>query len=79
MYEIWHQRAYIAWMLLICFFCVNFMVSELGFLVLILQTSHHWANTGVVERVSFSMLECGVHDKLHISSADWLDFLLHLA
>ena len=24
--------------------------------------------------VSFSRLECGVHDKLHISSADWWIF-----
>ena len=23
--------------------------------------------------LSFSRLECGVHDKLHISSADWWD------
>ena len=30
----------------------------------------------MVERVSFSRLECGVHDKLHISSADWWDVLL---
>ena len=27
----------------------------------------------------FSRLECGVHDKLHISSADWWDLLLLLA
>ena len=37
------------------------------FLVLILQTAHLWANTGVVFReLSFSRLECGVHDRLHI-------------
>ena len=33
----------------------------------ILQTAHLWANTGVVFReLSFSRLECGVHDRLHI-------------
>ena len=37
-----------------------------AFLVPILQTAHLWANTGVVERVSFSRLECEVHDRLHI-------------
>ena len=26
--------------------------------------------------LSFSTLECGVHDKLHISSAEWWDLLL---
>ena len=37
------------------------------FLVSILQTTHLWANTGVVFReLSFSRLECGVHDRLHI-------------
>ena len=29
--------------------------------------------------LSFSRLQCGVHDKLHISSADWWDLLLPLA
>ena len=29
--------------------------------------------------LSFSRQECGVHDKLHISSADWWDLLLPLA
>ena len=29
--------------------------------------------------LSFSRLECGVHDKLHISSADWWNILLPLA
>ena len=29
--------------------------------------------------LSFSRLECGVHDKLHISSAEWWDILLPLA
>ena len=29
--------------------------------------------------LSFSRLECGVHGKLHISSADWWDLLLPLA
>ena len=29
--------------------------------------------------LSFSRLECGVHDKLHISSAGWWDLLLPLA
>ena len=29
--------------------------------------------------LSFSRLECGVHDRLHISSADWWDRLLTLA
>ena len=29
--------------------------------------------------LSFSRLVCGVHDKLHISSADWWDLLLPLA
>ena len=29
--------------------------------------------------LSFSRLECGVHDMLHISSADWWDLLLPLA
>ena len=34
---------------------------------LVLQTAHLWANTGVVFReLSFSRLECGVHDRLHI-------------
>ena len=32
-----------------------------------------------LRELSFSRLECGVHDKLHISSADWWDLLLHLA
>ena len=37
------------------------------FSVSILQTAHLWANTGVVFReLSFSRLECGVHDRLHI-------------
>ena len=37
------------------------------FLDSILQTAHLWANTGVVFReLSFSRLECGVHDRLHI-------------
>ena len=38
------------------------------FLVLsILQKANLWANTGVVVReLSFSRLECGVHDRLHI-------------
>ena len=36
-------------------------------LVSILQTAHLWANTGVVFReLSFSRLECGVHDRLPI-------------
>ena len=36
-------------------------------LVSILQTAHLRANTGVVFReLSFSRLECGVHDRLHI-------------
>ena len=42
--------------------------SRLTILVSILQTAHIWANTGV-----FRQLYCGVHDKLHISSADWRD------
>ena len=29
-----------------------------------------------LRELSFSRLECGVHDKLHISSADWWDLLL---
>ena len=29
--------------------------------------------------LSFSRLECRIHDKLHISSADWWDLLLPLA
>ena len=32
-----------------------------------------------LRELSFSRLECGVHDKLHISSADWWDRLLPLA
>ena len=41
--------------------CINL------FLVSILQTAHLWANKGVVFReLSFSRLECGVHDRLHI-------------
>ena len=37
------------------------------FLVSIFQTAHLWANTGVVFReLSFSRLECGVNDRLHI-------------
>ena len=32
-----------------------------------------------LRELSFSRLECGVHDKLHISSADWWDILLPLA
>ena len=33
----------------------------------VLQTAHLWANTGVVFReLSFSRLECGLHDRLHI-------------
>ena len=37
------------------------------FLVSILQIAHLWANTGVVFReLSYSRLECGVHDRLHI-------------
>ena len=37
------------------------------FLVSILQTAHLWANTGVVFReLTFSRLEYGVHDRLHI-------------
>ncbi len=46
----------------------------------ILQTAHTRANTVQWFReVSFSRLECGVHDKLQISSADWWDLLLPLA
>ena len=44
-----------------------------------LQTAHLWANTGVVFReLSFSRLECGVHDRLHILPPVW-DLLLPLA
>ena len=32
-----------------------------------------------LRELSFSRLECGVHDKLHISSADCWDILLPLA
>ena len=32
-----------------------------------------------LKELSFSRLECGVHAKLHISSADWWDILLRLA
>ena len=32
-----------------------------------------------LRELSFSRLECGVHDRLHISSADWWDLLLPLA
>ena len=32
-----------------------------------------------LKELSFSRLECGVHDKLHISSADWWDILFPLA
>ena len=32
-----------------------------------------------LRELSFSRLECGVHDNLHISSADWWDLLLPLA
>ena len=32
-----------------------------------------------LRELSFSRLECGVNDKLHISSADWWDILLPLA
>ena len=40
--------------------------SDSEFLVSILQIAHLWANTGVVFReLSFSRLECGVHDRLH--------------
>ena len=43
---------------------MGFLVS---ILVSILQTAHLWANTGVVFReLSFSRLECGVHDRLHL-------------
>ena len=43
------------------------ILGLLLFLVSILQTAHLWANTGVVFReLSFSRLECGVHDRLHI-------------
>ena len=42
-------------------------VKSTDLLVSILQTAHLWANTGVVFReLSFSRLECGVHDRLHI-------------
>ena len=34
---------------------------------------------GLTQELSFSRLECGVHDKLHISSAVWWDILLPLA
>ena len=46
-----------------------FGVTKQNFLFLfsILQTAHIWANTGVVFReLSFSRLECGAHDRLHI-------------
>ena len=47
--------------------CWSMVVSLACLLVLILQTAHLWANTGVVFReLSFSRLECGVHDRLHI-------------
>ena len=39
----------------------------LAIVLSILQTAHLWANTGVVFReLSFSRLEYGVHDRLHI-------------
>ena len=40
-----------------------------------------WANTGVALESCpcLDRLQCGVHDKLHISSADWWDLLLPLA
>ena len=42
-------------------------LSNINPLVSILQTAHLWANTRVVFReLSFSRLECGVHDRLHI-------------
>ena len=46
---------------------LGLFISFVLFLVSILQTAHLWANTGVVFReLSFSRLECGVHDRLHI-------------
>ena len=38
-----------------------------------------WLTQEWFRELSFSRLECGVHDKLHISSADWWDLLLPLA
>ena len=32
-----------------------------------------------LRELPFSRLECGVHDNLHISNADWWDLLLPLA
>ena len=37
-----------------------------------------WLTQEWFRELSFSRLECGVHDKLHISSADWWDLLLPL-
>ena len=46
-------------------FCAHTHAAQL--VVEILQTAQLWANTGVVFReLSFSRLECGVHDRLHI-------------
>ena len=42
-------------------------MSFLSYVYSIRQTVHLWANTGVVFReLSFSRLECGVHDRLHV-------------
>ena len=38
-----------------------------------------WLTQEWFRELSFSRLECGVHDKLHISSADWWDLFLPLA
>ena len=40
---------------------------------------HHRLTLEWFGELSFSRLECGVHDRLHISSADWWDLLLPLA
>ena len=54
--------------------------SDSDFLVSILQTAHLWANTGVVFReLSFSRLECGVHDCQVTHLPPVWDILLPLA
>ena len=52
--------------------CTSVSVGQSVFLVLGYVCSEQpvFGNTGVVRELSFSRLECGVHDKLHISSAD---------
>ena len=58
-------------------FSSTHLLQMIAFLVMYTPNSPSLAEW--LRELSFSRLECGVHDELHISSADWWDLLLPLA